>query len=90
MDYTFQKGVNISQDFTLLKELQDRSMGDCANACTAATWGCNSFEYNSVQCYKDGAKWQCTISKCRLYSMATGVSGIRGSDAVFIAAGNSF
>jgi hypothetical protein len=72
-EYSFQTGVNLKQDFTLLIELQGRSVVDCASECTASTLGCDAFEYNSTE------------SKCRLYSVAPGGFGTQGSDAVFIA-----
>jgi hypothetical protein len=76
-EYSFQTGVNLKQDFTLLIELQGRSVVDCASECTASTLGCNAFEYNSTE------------SKCRLYSLAPGGFGTQGSDAIYIATGNS-
>jgi hypothetical protein len=77
-EYSFQTGVNLKQDFALLKELQSQSYGDCASECTASTLGCKAFEYNSTE------------GKCRLYSMAPGGYGTQGFDAIFIANGNSF
>jgi hypothetical protein len=76
-DYTNQTGVNIKPDFTLLKELQNRSFVDCASECTDSPLGCNAFEYNSTE------------SKCKLYSLALGGFGTQGSDAIYIATGNS-
>jgi hypothetical protein len=76
-DYTNQTGVNIKQDFTLLKELERWSFVDCAIECTASPLGCNAFEYNFTE------------SKCKLFSLALGGFGTQGSDAIYIATGNS-